>query len=139
MFVGSLLGTCSVIKFIFLCMYQFQFFPIIFTSSSSFSPQILRLNVSVFVTMSQVTVEEIENEEDERVSERKIPKSVYFILSNIFFDRFSSGGIFGEVFIHFGKLFWKFQWNLIFFLVKAEAKIFQFLKARIKSFRLNQL
>lgn len=63
---------------------------------NNFSTRLSLPIFTVFEAMSQATVEKVESGKVGRISNKKFPKSVYFILSNVFFDRFSSGGILGE-------------------------------------------
>lgn len=49
----------------------------------------------VTVAMSRGAVENVEGGSDEKLA--KFPKSVPLILCNVFFERFCSGGIFGEI------------------------------------------
>lgn len=64
--------------------------------------------------MSQRTVEKVEMENSENVhkDKEKFPKAVPFILSNIFFERLASGGIFGEF---EKKMFRKIKFKILIF------------------------
>ena len=53
---------------------------------------------TVVKNMSQGSVEKVENGGCGKVQSKKFPNSIPFILSNVFLERFCSGGIFGKSF-----------------------------------------
>lgn len=71
--------------------------PPIISGNLFFTHCLFHSGVAVIVTMSKVTVEKVELGSDRKTLRGKFPKSVPFILCNVFFERFCSGGIFGEL------------------------------------------